>query len=108
MTIEHGKNCEIRRSSVPINGEPGLASVELCPAKNVQAGHESLRDITSVGCTEPNVQASLWNRSTEVAVVRYMANMTADAVLSDLNCFFEGLDILPDWLQLVNNFESNL
>ena len=81
MTIEHSKNCEIRRHSVPINGKPWLASVELCPAKNVQAGHESLWDITSVGCTEPNVQASLWNRSTEVVTSRYKASMAADAVL---------------------------
>ena len=54
MTIEHSKNCEIRRHSVPIKGEPWLTSVELCPAKNVQAGHGWLWDITSVGCAEPN------------------------------------------------------
>jgi hypothetical protein len=74
---------------VQIKGEPGLASIELCPAKNVQAGHGSLWDITYVGCKEPYVQASLWNRSTEVAIIRYTASITVDAVLCNLNSFFE-------------------
>ena len=89
MTIERSKKCEIRRHSMPIKGEPGLATVELCPAENVQAGHGSLWDITSVGCTEPNVRASLWKRSTEVAIIRYAASMAVDAVLCNLNRFFE-------------------
>jgi hypothetical protein len=42
--IKHGMICEIRRYSVPTNVETWLTSIELCPAKNVQAGQGSLQD----------------------------------------------------------------
>ena len=83
------------------------ASVELELSKNLQARQESLWDITSVGCTTPNIQASLWNRSTDVVTSRYTASMTADAVLCSLNCFFEELDMFSDWLQQFHNYESH-
>ncbi len=64
----------------------------------MQAGHESLWDIASVvpGRTIPNTQSSLWNRSIEVVIIRYTASTTVDAVLCNLNCFFEELDIFYD------------
>ena len=76
-------NREISVNSVPINIEPWLTSVELYPAKNLQAGHGSLWDKTSVltGCIAPNIQTSLWNRSTDVVKNRYTASMTVVNVL---------------------------
>jgi hypothetical protein len=90
-TIERGKNCEIRIHSIPTNVEPWLTSIELCPAKNEQAGHEPLWDITSVvlGCMIPDMQSSLCQRSIDVVKSRYTASVTADAVLCNLKYFFE-------------------
>jgi len=64
----------------------------------MQAGHESLRDIAFVvpGCTEPKTQSSLWNSSIEVVIIRYKAITSIDAVLCNLNCFFEEPDIFSD------------
>jgi hypothetical protein len=64
----------------------------------MQAGHGLLQDIASVvlGCTIPNTQSSLWNKSIEVVIIRYTASMAADAVLCNLNRFFEELDIFYD------------
>ena len=68
---------------MPNDIESWLTSIELYPAKNLQAGHGSLWDITSVpnGCSTPKIQLSLWNRSTDVLKNRYSTSMTADATL---------------------------
>jgi hypothetical protein len=107
-TIEVGMNCKTRRHSVPTKVEPWLTSIELWLARNVHAGHESLRDITFVGCAAPYTQASLWNRSTKVAVIKYAASVTANAFLWNLIFFFEKLDISSDWLQQLYAYESHL
>jgi len=64
----------------------------------MQAGHGLSQDIASVvpGCIAPNIQFSLWNISIEVNTTRYKASIAADAVLCNLNRFFEELDIFSD------------
>ena len=44
MIVKRGINCEMSRYSIPTNVETWLTSIELCPAKNVQAGHGALLD----------------------------------------------------------------
>lgn len=78
--IKHGMICEIRRYSAPINVETWLTSIELCPAKNVQAGQGSLQDtmpevpVSSV----PKRCFSLWNRSIAQVINAYTATTAID------------------------------